>query len=50
MQDLMDGYFPSELQDLYPDGVPFKVKFHLFFLLKTLRERSKEYTKIQETV
>ncbi|XP_034552901.1 UBX domain-containing protein 11 [Notolabrus celidotus] len=25
MQDLMDGYFPSELQDRFPDGVPFKV-------------------------
>nr|XP_057940538.1 UBX domain-containing protein 11 isoform X3 [Doryrhamphus excisus] len=25
MQDLMDGYFPSELQDRYPDGVPFEV-------------------------
>ncbi|XP_076016799.1 UBX domain-containing protein 11 isoform X2 [Genypterus blacodes] len=25
MQDLMDGYFPSELQQRFPDGVPFKV-------------------------
>ncbi|XP_070822625.1 UBX domain-containing protein 11 [Chaetodon trifascialis] len=25
MQDLMDGYFPSELQDRFPDGVPFEV-------------------------
>jgi len=25
MQDLMDGYFPSELQNTYPDGVPFNV-------------------------
>ncbi|XP_056300342.1 UBX domain-containing protein 11 isoform X2 [Pseudoliparis swirei] len=25
MQDLMDGYFPSELQERFPDGVPFKV-------------------------
>jgi len=23
--DLMDGYFPSELQTRYPDGVPLKV-------------------------
>ena len=23
--DIMDGYFPSELQDRYPDGVPFDV-------------------------
>ncbi|CAL8248194.1 unnamed protein product [Lota lota] len=25
LQDLMDGYFPSELQERYPDGVPFQV-------------------------
>ncbi|XP_051922664.1 UBX domain-containing protein 11 isoform X3 [Hippocampus zosterae] len=25
MQDLMEGYFPSELQDRFPDGVPFEV-------------------------
>ncbi|KAM7382667.1 hypothetical protein PAMP_002389 [Pampus punctatissimus] len=25
MQDLMDGYFPSELQERFPDGVPFQV-------------------------
>ncbi|KAJ7985188.1 hypothetical protein DPEC_G00349480 [Dallia pectoralis] len=25
MQDLMDGYFPSELQQRFPEGVPFKV-------------------------
>ncbi|XP_038848588.1 UBX domain-containing protein 11 [Salvelinus namaycush] len=25
MQDLMDGYFPSELQDRFADGVPFQV-------------------------
>ncbi|XP_053288000.1 UBX domain-containing protein 11 isoform X3 [Pleuronectes platessa] len=25
MQDLMDGYFPSELQDRFPDGIPFKL-------------------------
>uniref|UniRef100_A0A8C4T0V1 UBX domain-containing protein 11 n=1 Tax=Erpetoichthys calabaricus TaxID=27687 RepID=A0A8C4T0V1_ERPCA len=38
MQDLMDGYFPSELQRRFPDGVPIKV------LLKTdpvLKERPK---------
>ncbi|XP_031431751.1 UBX domain-containing protein 11 [Clupea harengus] len=26
MQDLMDGYFPSELQDRFPDGVPFQIQ------------------------
>nr|KAF6445543.1 UBX domain protein 11 [Molossus molossus] len=25
LRDIMDGFFPSELQRLYPDGVPFKV-------------------------
>ncbi|XP_077193849.1 UBX domain-containing protein 11 [Paroedura picta] len=25
LRDLMDGYFPSELQRRYPDGVPFQV-------------------------
>ncbi|XP_067676082.1 UBX domain-containing protein 11-like [Haliotis asinina] len=25
VKDLSDGYFPSELQNRYPDGVPFKV-------------------------
>ncbi|XP_062841584.1 UBX domain-containing protein 11 [Trichomycterus rosablanca] len=25
MQDIMDGYFPSELQDRFPDGVTFQV-------------------------
>ena len=25
IQDIMDGYFPGELQKRYPDGVPFIV-------------------------
>ncbi|XP_012578238.1 PREDICTED: UBX domain-containing protein 11 isoform X2 [Condylura cristata] len=25
LRDIFDGFFPSELQRLYPDGVPFKV-------------------------
>ncbi|XP_078540137.1 UBX domain-containing protein 11 isoform X2 [Lissotriton helveticus] len=25
LQDIMDGYFPSELQARYPDGIPFQV-------------------------
>lgn len=25
LSDIMEGYFPSELQSKYPDGVPFKV-------------------------
>ena len=25
LQDIMDGYFPSELQARYPDGIPFYV-------------------------
>uniref|UniRef100_A0A8D2J927 UBX domain protein 11 n=1 Tax=Varanus komodoensis TaxID=61221 RepID=A0A8D2J927_VARKO len=27
LRDLMDGYFPSELQRYFPDGVPFQVSF-----------------------
>lgn len=27
LRDILDGYFPSELQETYPEGVPFKVKF-----------------------
>uniref|UniRef100_A0A8B9IRJ3 UBX domain-containing protein 11 n=1 Tax=Amazona collaria TaxID=241587 RepID=A0A8B9IRJ3_9PSIT len=26
LQDIMDGYFPSELQMRYPDGIPLQVK------------------------
>ncbi|XP_071520499.1 uncharacterized protein [Panulirus ornatus] len=26
LQDILDGFFPSELQDTYPDGVPIKVR------------------------
>lgn len=25
VRDILDGYFPSELQKHYPNGVPFKV-------------------------
>ena len=32
MQDIMDGYFPSELQDRYPDGVPIKVQLGIITL------------------
>uniref|UniRef100_A0A1A7YDQ4 UBX domain-containing protein 11 n=1 Tax=Iconisemion striatum TaxID=60296 RepID=A0A1A7YDQ4_9TELE len=36
MQDLMDGYFPSELQQRFPDGVPFEVqdRRHETFLVR----------------
>lgn len=30
MKDLMDGYFPSELHERFPDGVPFEVSLHWF--------------------
>lgn len=26
LKDILDGYFPSELQEAYPEGVPFKVR------------------------
>ncbi|XP_076672696.1 uncharacterized protein LOC143371425 [Andrena cerasifolii] len=28
LRDILDGYFPSELQQAYPNGVPFKVVDH----------------------
>ncbi|KAI4498291.1 hypothetical protein M0802_006777 [Mischocyttarus mexicanus] len=28
IRDILDGYFPSELQESYPNGVPFKVENH----------------------
>ncbi|CAK9795148.1 UBX domain-containing protein 11 [Anthophora quadrimaculata] len=28
LRDILDGYFPSELQETYPEGVPFKVEDH----------------------
>uniref|UniRef100_A0A3P8V261 UBX domain-containing protein 11 n=1 Tax=Cynoglossus semilaevis TaxID=244447 RepID=A0A3P8V261_CYNSE len=31
IQDVMDGYFPSELQKRFPHGVPFEVSQCLFF-------------------
>ncbi|EDO29444.1 predicted protein [Nematostella vectensis] len=29
MRDIMEGYFPSELQSRYPDGVPINVSLHI---------------------
>lgn len=29
LRDILDGYFPSELQQAYPNGVPFKVKLRI---------------------
>lgn len=37
VQDIMDGYFPSELQTSYPDGVPFKVEDKRNILFKDKR-------------
>ena len=36
VQDIMDGYFPGELQKKYPDGVPFIVITSLFLFVKCL--------------
>uniref|UniRef100_A0A3Q3WHI4 UBX domain-containing protein 11 n=1 Tax=Mola mola TaxID=94237 RepID=A0A3Q3WHI4_MOLML len=33
MQDLMDGYFPSELQERFPEGVPLEVYEEFIFKL-----------------
>uniref|UniRef100_A0A8D0B7W6 UBX domain-containing protein 11 n=1 Tax=Salvator merianae TaxID=96440 RepID=A0A8D0B7W6_SALMN len=40
LRDLMDGYFPSELQRRYPEGVPFQVtdKRDVFFQERNLPE------------
>ena len=35
VRDLMDGYFPSELQSRYPDGVPIAVRNQTFLKKKT---------------
>jgi len=52
MQDLMDGFFPSELQSRYPDGVPFEVQAlcscystneHVFILLLKIRMANEKY-------
>ncbi|KAM6909693.1 UBX domain-containing protein 11 [Xenentodon cancila] len=39
MQDLMDGYFPSELQQRFPDGVPFEAhdRRHEEFIIRLPR-------------
>ncbi|ELU04902.1 hypothetical protein CAPTEDRAFT_219752 [Capitella teleta] len=34
MADIMDGYFPSELQGRFPDGVPFSVCIYLRDVLR----------------
>ncbi|KAK3098430.1 hypothetical protein FSP39_019390 [Pinctada imbricata] len=34
MQDIMDGYFPTELQKRYPDGVPFAISRDVTFKTK----------------
>lgn len=31
IRDILDGYFPSELQQEYPDGVPFMVNHQMKF-------------------
>ncbi|XP_053124500.1 UBX domain-containing protein 11 [Hemicordylus capensis] len=40
LRDIMDGFFPSELQRRYPDGVPFQVtdKRDIFFRERQLPE------------
>ncbi|XP_074832436.1 UBX domain-containing protein 11 isoform X3 [Carettochelys insculpta] len=40
LQDIVDGYFPSELQSRYPEGIPFQVtdKRDVFFRERQLSE------------
>ncbi|KAJ7378359.1 UBX domain-containing protein 11 [Desmophyllum pertusum] len=42
MQDIMDGFFPSELQDRYPDGTPFESVHNDGFLLCVPGSRQRE--------
>ncbi|XP_063954887.1 UBX domain-containing protein 11-like [Lytechinus pictus] len=39
MEDLMEGYFPTELQTRYPDGVPIKVDDQRDVVFKDQRDR-----------
>ncbi|XP_050717643.1 uncharacterized protein LOC126999281 [Eriocheir sinensis] len=41
LQDILDGFFPSELQDTYPEGVPIKVrdKRQVIFLPNSSRRK-----------
>uniref|UniRef100_A0A8C6XDT8 UBX domain protein 11 n=1 Tax=Naja naja TaxID=35670 RepID=A0A8C6XDT8_NAJNA len=35
LRDIMDGFFPSELQSRYPNGVPFQVHLYSFLFLNS---------------
>lgn len=37
LQDILDGFFPSELQSRYPDGVPFSVRDMRFVFFQPKR-------------
>nr|XP_045595894.1 uncharacterized protein LOC123756695 isoform X1 [Procambarus clarkii] len=41
LQDILDGFFPSELQDVYPQGIPIKVrdKRQVIFLPNSSRRK-----------
>ncbi|XP_067863014.1 UBX domain-containing protein 11 isoform X2 [Heptranchias perlo] len=49
MQDIMDGYFPSELQSRYPNGIPIKVtdRRDVMFRDRRLRE---EFPGVGQTI
>ncbi|XP_015191325.1 PREDICTED: uncharacterized protein LOC107074419 isoform X2 [Polistes dominula] len=45
IRDILDGYFPSELQEAYPNGVPFKVIYFFFLFVSPVENhRSEVYT------
>ena len=48
MQDLMDGFFPSELQARYPDGVPFEVQLHSWYPMNLFNKKLNFITFISE--
>ncbi|XP_048414134.1 UBX domain-containing protein 11 isoform X2 [Stegostoma tigrinum] len=49
MQDILDGYFPSELQNRYPEGVPFKVTDRRDLIFRDRQSRA-EFPGMGQTV
>uniref|UniRef100_UPI00398EA16D UBX domain-containing protein 11 isoform X2 n=1 Tax=Pristiophorus japonicus TaxID=55135 RepID=UPI00398EA16D len=49
MQDIMDGYFPSELQSRYPNGIPIKVTDRRDVIFRDRRTRA-EFPGVGQTI
>uniref|UniRef100_A0A3Q2DEA6 UBX domain-containing protein 11 n=1 Tax=Cyprinodon variegatus TaxID=28743 RepID=A0A3Q2DEA6_CYPVA len=50
MEDLMDGYFPSELQQRFPDGVPLEVCLKRLFLFGQMLTTDQFLSKLPKVV